>query len=391
MFKVNRSLLNVNFEGYKLAQQGCDLIHVIDLPSPVHSRQADAQSSQFQVLADELYRNDLWAGKFICLQDGSILELDDEGKYRAVGKHTINEYSSFSASYSGFYCLNNRVFSEGKEEVTLALRFPDHPFTLTCSNEAYLTGYQTVLAEDLRIMLPESKKNSYVFLVSLFKGEGALVAEYISYGRPRIAEILDDNLLLGSSTGFTLLGTGAPDFLTESTHLVLEDRLAEEVDEEEAEEEASLIQAIIKTFPLSAPNECTCTSPPITLLGVPRQEDVFYIATQTGVDMAVFRTAIAQGTLTTEHVYTQHAFAFVQSGKPRRKYIAFTEGMAVIAEVSDTIYVYKLRSLNDLIADQYLIDLRQHAASGSPIIGISLQDGALKVLLEDKVIVYSNC
>jgi hypothetical protein len=111
----------------------------------------------------------------------------------------------------------------------------------------------------------------------------------------------------------------------------LDDRDDEEA--EEISEEAALNHLVLRSF--SPDGEYIGLGAPCAFIGSQiSPSGALLFALQSGVDMTIHD---ANG-----HLGTVNAFAFIQSGKAQKKFVAFSPAgsLALLAETSRTVYVY---------------------------------------------------
>lgn len=385
MFKVDRNLINANFECYRLASNDELTIQEIYLPSKVRHHRVECESTQFQVLADQLLKSSVSDDNQILLETGQLLGVSSNG---FIQKESLEDAVGNEVSMHGrFVSTGAQIYYSGQLlDLPLSFASSDYPFTVKHSDEHYLLGYQVLpasLCQDL--LIPEPKKNCSIFWVSLLKsGTGMeLVGEYYSWGRPLIARIFDGFLLLGSSTGFStksseLIEIAESNETTPISPIVFDEQ---EFDEDEAEENQAT-SLILRSF--SIQGQQIAESPIVSFSGIRFLEDgSLLVGIQCGVDVAVFK--ILDSSLATVHLYTLNAFAFIQSGKPRKKFTAFAENLAIICESSGSLYIYRMDYVEDNIARQYLVNL-----GDDEVFGLMIEDdNKLLVLLDEKLLIIS--
>lgn len=384
MFDIDRSLINVNFESYKLDASAFER-QTVELPAEVYQPETEYQVTQFQVLADGILRNLLFQtdddGVAFFLKDGSIMKYNGE---LSQLKSPVPLETSVSAT-NGYYSIGCQVFSTDGKPIQLPNSpFNEYPIHLTDASNEYIMGYQVVPSESCDwISLSEDKMGSSIFLVRIFKADGTPVVEYFSWTRPLILQFFKESILLGSPSGFypvnyPVLMTPEPSVIEPIIERpdLLDDRTDEQ--EEEELEESQINHLILRSFLLEDPKKMVAASPPMTYLASSKTQG--WIALQNGVDMVVFQLEDAALKLQ-RHIFTLNAFAFIQSGKQKKKFVTFQKNVAVLAESFEAVYVYKMDSIQDCVAKQYLISF-----PGEPILGIHLNaDGNLLLLLPTRL------
>lgn len=385
MFKLDRNLINAKFECYRLASNDELTIQEIYLPAKVRHHRTDCESTQFEVLADQLLKSSLSDDNQILSEDGYLLGVSSNG-FIQKGNMTNaegNEVSMHGQSVS----TGAQIYHSGKLlDLPLSYAPSKYPFTIKHSDENYLLGYQVIpalICQDLPV--PDSKKCSSVFWMSLFKfdTEMELVGEYYSWGRPLLARIFDESLLFGSSTGFLSKSSENVEIdecadTTPVSPIVFDEQ---EFDEDETEENQAC-SLILRSF--SIQGQQIAESPIVSFSGIRFSDDgSLLVGIQCGVDVAVFK--IIDSSLATAHLYTLNAFAFIQSGKPRKKFTAFAENLAALCESSGSLYVYRMDSIGDNIARQYLVNI-----GDDDVLGLVIDDDRhVSVLLREKLLVIS--
>jgi hypothetical protein len=309
----------------------------------------------------------------VLLENGTIIAVNageayDQSRLKLAEPGEVSMHGQFVSTGADVFHSNTLLH--------LPLMFPaeEHHFNIKHSDNEYLLGYQIVPAICLHdIPVSKSKMGTSVFWMSLIRcGEiPRLIGEYYSWGRPLVARLFDGALLLGSPTGFVAKKKAghidtAPDVSSDSL-VVSEPGIfafeEEKVDGEKIEENQS-VALVLRSFDLNG--QLIAESPLLSFLGHQvNQEGSLLLASQYGVDVAVHK--ILDKSLNTIHEYTLNAFAFIQSGKPRKKFIAFAENLAVLAESSGSLYIYRMNKIEDNLARQYLVELGKEEVLGLTI------------------------
>lgn len=382
MFNTDPSLLNVQFEGYKLDQNWNPQVHDILLPANVVCWEQDAESSgqELQVLADSILRNSLLPdGRFILI-DGSIC--DTSG---TINRTNIDMTDAMGpCSVAGVFVSTGHTLwrSNATESVPLNLRFApsEYAIHLLFATEEYLIVNQIVPAAALKAQLKCTEKHKSIFLISLLNANNlSTICEYVSWSRPFFACIIKDTLLLGSSTGFSpLKGAELDDADVTEIEQKPIDMVEEHLIDEEDDESCQFTSLILRAFKLDQPSVLFSAAPPATYIAhrLPdKHNQSLLLALQIGVDAVVFSLDIADESLTAQHIYTLDAFAFVQAGKPRKRLLGFAEGLAVLAEVGELVFLYQ-RIDGKNWSRQALVNL----GSKEPIIGLQVDSARVTVL-----------
>jgi len=382
MFSPNRSLLNVHFEGYKLSPD----LHMStkSLPLPCCLAIPDSEASQFQVLADSILQNHLFINRKgtddmqkvqAVLGDGQVVQVDTDGLHQ-IGKIRMGE---FVCTASGPYVSNGIDLLCHDVTLTIEGYFryspEQYPLKLIEYSAGLLLCYQIVPSAACESIWPtKSPKGSHLFLLSVVElaqqvqvqSSGRIVSEMGSWTRPLLAHCEAGNIILGSSSGFfSITGENSrvvqeeEDLQDEESVVGVERPMAcEDVDEEDMDSNSSA-EILLKAF--LPDGRLLASAPPAHYLShITDSEGRLLIATQSGVDALIFHITLhfsPTQTLATTHIYTLNAFAFIQAGKPRKRFIGFAKDMAVLAEGKDLVYVYRMDGITENEARQVLVSL----------------------------------
>ena len=82
------------------------------------------------------------------------------------------------------------------------------------------------------------------------------------------------------------------------------------------------------------------------------------IGIQQGVDAAIFKVGTLNSRLCLNHIDTFDAFAYVQSGKPERRFVGFTNDLALIIDSRRHVFIYA-KPKGSLMAEQYVVTLEE--------------------------------
>ncbi len=350
MFQVNREMTNPRFIGYKLSS-ACEEHLEYKFNESLYV--VDSTSTQFQVLADQTLRNHLYPVENGCfrviLSDGSVRQVN-KSEDRVIGKVDIEE--GVQATIAGPYISIGKIVYRDFSLYPVNLKHDSSLYLLHYDYKVdILIGYQVLARESL---FSETIKQPFsVFLISIIRN-GQVIADYASWSRPLMATVLDGAVILASATGVLPLGT----FVFDSSE-VEEAEVVQERNDDSDEGTSSSNDAIIGSFSLDDPSNILATSPLLSLLTC--REGVL-IGIQHGVDMLVLQ--ILNSKLETSHLYTISAFAYIQAGKERKKYLTFDRGAALLAETNGSIYLYRNERIEDDTAKQFLVSLDEHNIYG---------------------------
>lgn len=383
MFEVNQQLLNPKFEGYRLAPTNQSIIReVLELPAKAYNEEVDnACGTQFQVLADRIYRNLLFLADptkiRIFLENGQVIEASRnlEGLKKGFSLNgSIPIVRGIPSSAGNFIANGKSIFinQNGKwHPLSIQLDHEQEEITLLDSfNDNFILFYQ-VIEEKLKQGTDSSRKTTQasIFMATLIDLTLNKQITFKSKTRPLIGKIVDEQTVwLGSPTGF-YFGSDVvdeSDDFGEPLTYGLDDRDDEEA--EEISEEAALNHLVLRAFSLDG--TFTALGPPSAFIGAQvDSSDSLLFAIQNGVDMTIHDEK--------SHLGTINAFGFIQSGKSQKKFISFSASgsLALLTETSRIAYIYDhINNDKGEWARQFLLDFGDE--TDSRILGVQeIADG----------------
>lgn len=351
--EINRKLLKPFFEGYKLTLNDSIKVESYPLEFSV-MKQREFTSSEYQVMADEIYDNKLKSS------DNSLLYyISSEGALISFSRETLKSsvvherpIDSFSVTECGL------VFTlTGKK-----LKYNDD-----CSFELDIKGDEFKLLKaktncDKTIVLLQSigkvkdfkkeagENTAFEFYRIELKGSDLVSCDLLGWSltRPSVVMIDGERIVLGTSSG--IITEGSSDDTTFDT-LIDSPREFTNVfnDEEEEDEENDLLNNCRLTEFI---NSKDAPFPDFTVSGVCVDELQVPIKHLYDVNVYDFRNDPL-------HVATFPAINFIQTGKIDKKFSVFGRNFALIIETSGNIYCYAKPADDAKVSTQYLIQLEE--------------------------------
>lgn len=359
--EINKELLKPFFEVYKLTQDDSINVDYYPLEASAAEHESTLNSSDYQILADEIYEN-----KLKSFVDGSALYyISSEGDLISFSKETLKSSKVQAGPIDSF-----TIFPNGSVAVLTGKK-------VTCS----LGSFELEISgEELKILKANDTEN-VVLIQSIGKlkdfnkkidekiGEKTTFGFYRveinentcncdllgwSLSRPSVVFMKDDRILLGTSSG--ILTEEAGSTMVEMETVASEsptEHFTNVFDEEEAEEEDDeLNNCRLSEFYC---NELQNLKhfPEFTVSGICVNE--FFVAAKHLYDVIVYDFRNSQSPPV--HVDTFPAINFIQSGKIDKKFTVLGINFAFIIETNGNIYCYVKPVGGAKVSAQYLIQV----------------------------------